>query len=294
MARTDRFCASSSLSLPALTFGSMRFDPARIEARAGRDLLAFLFDAGCNSFHSSHEYEFHDYFCTTLRSLGRRPARHVVKLGEPHFDHAGFRPRRMIEIIDEQLRLLGVEHIDVVQWLLRHTPLEDRYRLPLFEACRDEVAATALRLQEAGKIGCLTVFPYTTEFAEAALGLGWCDGLTSYLNPVERECVPYLDAMEGRGQFFLAIRPLYAGLLASGAHPEGAKFAVACDALGISPAERLAFALRYPMLHPAVKSVILSVNTISQAEAALAAVGAGCPDTALFDRANAAFAAAGL
>jgi aryl-alcohol dehydrogenase-like predicted oxidoreductase len=292
-----RACGRTSLTLPVLTLGSARFDPRRIDPEAGRNLLAYLFEAGADAVHSSHEYEFHDYFCETLRSLGKRRVIHIVKLGEPHFDHAGFRPERMIDLVDRQLSALRTDRLDIVQWLLRHTPLEDRYRLPLFEACRDEVAATLAKLIEAGKIGAVTVFPYTPRFAEATLPLPWCSGLTTYLNAVERECVPFLDAMQGSNQFCVAIRPFLGGKLTDCAAAETVKFASACHALGIGAEDRLVFALRYPLLHPAVSSVMLSISSRAHAEAVLKILSSARnvePDPAMFNRANAAFAVAGL
>lgn len=292
-----RACGRTSLTLPVLTLGSMRFDPKRIDAEAGRDLLAYLFEAGADAVHSSHEYEFHDYFCEILKSLGKRQIVHIVKLGEPHFDHAGFRPERMIKLVESQLSALGTERIDIVQWLLRHAPLEDRYRLPLFAACRDEIGATLEKLIEHGKIGVVTVFPYTAKFAEATLPLPWCSGLTTYLNAAERECAPFLDRMLGGNQFYVAIRPLLAGKLTDQSAAETAKFASACDELGIQSEGRLGFALCYPLLHPAVSSVMLSIGSRPHAEAVLAILSEPIrikPDPVMFGRASAAFAAAGL
>jgi aryl-alcohol dehydrogenase-like predicted oxidoreductase len=265
----------------------MRFDPKRIDADTGRDVLAFLLDAGVDAMHSSHEYEFHDYFCEILKSLGKKRVTHIVKLGEPHFDHAGFRPERMIKIIDDQLRALGTERIEIVQWLLRTQPMENQLRLSLFEQCRQEVAATAAKLIDQGKVGALGVFPYTPAFAAKALPTSWCRGLIDYLNPMERECVPFLDEMQARNQFCIAIRPLAAGKLL-----ENEKFAAACDKLGVAPGER--FALRYPLLHPAVCSVVLSISSRAHAESAIRHLQNVAADTDAFIRANAAFSGAGL
>lgn len=273
---------TSGIHVSPLIFGSMRLDPKTIEPKAAQALLSYLQDAGVTTWHSSHEYETHSYFCEQLRMLRPRRAVHVMKLGEPHFDMAKFRRERFVELIEQELRALGTERIDIVQWLLRATPNDDATRLPLLRDCIGEVEETADALKKAGKIGALAVFPYSMATAEFCLPRASCAGLVNYLNLAEREDAPLLDAMQARGQGYLSIRPLAAGKLLDASLPEGKEFLGVCHSLSILPENRRAFALQWPLLHPAVSGVILSVSSLSHAEQAVAAASKAVPDMALF------------
>lgn len=269
-----RAFGSTGISHSVLVFGSMRLDATRLMLADAEALLSFLVDAGVDAFHSSHEYDSHPFFCEVLGRVRPPAPVHVVKLGEPHFDEPRFRRERVVKLVEGQLRDLGTERIDVVQWLLRATPNTDAIRLPLLHDCIAEVEDTFARLRDQGKVGAMAVFPYTTAVAEFCLARPSCAGLVSYLNPAETEMMPYLAAMQARGQAMLAIRPLAAGALLDATDPAGQDFARLCAQHGVAAEDHAGFALRWPLEQPAVSGVILSVSTLHHAREAVAALAA--------------------
>ena len=269
---STRSFGSTGIRVSILVFGSMRLDPARLTLQDATNLLSFLSEAGVTTWHSSFEYENHSFFCDALRRIKPRNPVHVMKLGEPHFDTPRFRPRRFVELVEQELRALGTDHIAIVQWLLRATPNEDSARLPLLLDCLDEVEDTALRLKQQGKIGALAVFPYSLGAAAVCLSRPSCAGLVSYLNPAEQEFIPFLSGMQKQGHGFLAIRPLCAGKLLDPRALEGKIFADICAIANIAPERRVDHALSWPLQRPAVSGVILSVSDINHARQAIDAL----------------------
>ena len=258
----------SGIDLSALTFGSMRLRPATVGEDDAIALLHSLLDGGVNTFHSSREYESYDYFCAvlrkTLRSRGPTAVQHVAKIAVPHFDESRFSASKFRARVDQELVALGTERIDVVQWLVRHQPNEDALRLPILKQAASEFTECWAELRRAGKVGALTVFPYTVPFAREALQLDDCVGLATYLNLLETDYGPLLDGMHDRGQGLLAIRPLAAAKLPASATTSG-PVSNALAALEIAQEELTAFCLSFPLLHPAVASVVISVSSKSHA-----------------------------
>ena len=275
----------SGIELSALTFGSMRLRPATVPEEDAIALVHSLLDGGVTSFHSSREYESYEYFCAilrkTLRSRGRPPVEHIVKIGVPHFDEDRFNASKFRARVDQELAALGTDRLDVVQWLVRQTPNEDALRLPILKQAAPELAECWAELRRAGKVGALTVFPYTVPFAREALQLDECDGLATYLNLLETEYAGLLDRIQQRDQGFLAIRPLVGGNLTT-ENTIPARLQQAVAALQISQEEFVAFCVSFPLMHPAVTSVILSVSTQSHAEFARSVVARTGADEARF------------
>ena len=129
------------------------------------------------------------------------------------------------------------------------------------------------------------MFPYSMATAAFCLPRPACDGLVTYLNLAERECVPLLTDIERRGQGCLAIRPLAAGRLLDSSLTEGQALARVCQALRIPPAGYAAFALNWPLRHPAVSGVIVSVSSMEHARHAVEAVQDAVPDVPAFQEA---------
>lgn len=119
-------------------------------------------------------------------------------------------------------------------------------RLAILKRDAGKIGETFAGLKASGRVGALGVFPYSDAFLRAALDYAWTDGVVSYLNLQETETVPYLDRLASEGRGFVAIRPLNAGALAA-------------------DAER---AIGFPLKHPAVASVIMSLSNAAQADAA--------------------------
>lgn len=177
---------------------------------AKQDWLAFfdqLRDDGIDWLHSSNEYESFDLLKDTL-TQGARRFRHVVKLGEPSFDEGDFLSSRLERKVDDYLRALHLESIDIVQWMWRDG-LNTPHRLERFLAQADAVSDGMARLVDAGKVQAFTCFPYDPAFARGALEVGVTDSLAVYRNPEETDYDAVLmGCAPGRS---VAIRPFAAG-----------------------------------------------------------------------------------
>jgi aryl-alcohol dehydrogenase-like predicted oxidoreductase len=251
-----RAFGGSGVELSALALGSMRLTPPRFDSDSALALLLHLSDHGVTSFHVSHEYDSYPFVCDALAALRRArpsaPVELIAKIAAPHFDEASFSADRLRARVEALLGRLPADRVDVVQWMVRHTPNEDAPRLAILDRDRVAVAEAAAGLKADGKIGAFAVFPYSTPFRRAALAESFVDGLVDYLNPSELDAAASLDALDARRQGFVAMRPLFAGQLA--------RDPASVDA-----------ALRFPLLHPATASMVISLSDIRQANQAIAA-----------------------
>ncbi len=261
-----RAFGASGVELSALALGTMRMMPPRFDAAGALALLEHLADAGVTSFHVSHEYDSYPFVCAALAALRRArpsaPIELIAKLAAPHFDETRFSAARLRTHIEALLQRLPAERVDVVQWMVRHTPNDDAPRLAVLQQDRAAIADAAAQLKSEGKIGAFAVFPYTEPFRREVLAEPFVDGLVDYLNASELEAAPWLDALQARGQGFVAMRPLFAGSLA--------RDPAAIDA-----------ALRFPLLHPATAAIVVSLSNPRQADQAIAAA-ITVPDRAAF------------
>jgi aryl-alcohol dehydrogenase-like predicted oxidoreductase len=268
-----RTFGSTGITLSTLTFGTMRLDPESITGGSAEELLLFLIDNGVSAFHSSREYASHDFFCTLLRRVrSLRPHaqfQHIAKVGVPHFDQKKFSGAALRTIIESQLGQLGTERIDIVQWLVRQTPNEDALRLAVLRDSIEEVASTFNELRREGKVGALASFPYTRPFADQVLNYELCSGLVTYLNPAELEYVGNLDVASVGHKGFVAIRPLLAGRLCDDADTDFAQVRQKIKDLA-GGSELARFSLEFPLWHPAVSSIVLSLSSIEHAKEAIA------------------------
>lgn len=282
----------SGIKISPVTFGSMRLDPKRIELEAAVELITYLYEHGINTFHSSHEYETDPFFCRVMEEFRTiNPSAeilHIAKIGVPHFDEAEFNGAKLVTLIENRLRQLGTERIDLVQWLVRHQPNDDRHRLSILTECQQELSTTWSKLQDEGKVGVLTSFPYSVPFAEAVLQFPLCQGLVTYLNLLELEMTPFLEQMERAGQGYVAIRPLGGGSITTKSLRQDVDTPDALRAimtnLDIPTTDVTKFAVGFPLLHPAVASVMVSVTNIEHAAEIIAAVDGLTSDRHTFDR----------
>ena len=285
----------TGLYLSPITFGSMRLDSQKISFDDAVNLVSYLCDNGVTSFHSSHEYPTDEFFCQVIRELQRiKPdvkLQHVAKIGVPHFDEKSFEGDKLIDLIDRRLQDLNADKIDVVQWLVRQQPNNDVHRLAILQQCQSELQQVWDKLQQAGKVGVLASFPYSFSFAEAVLNSDRVSGLVTYLNPLELEMVSLLDEMSARGQGYIAIRPFSGGLftvknlLAQNQEASKAQqLKQLLQQLQIPVSEANDFAVQFPLLHPAVTSVMLSVTSIEHAQIAIAAAHKAVINRDLFEQ----------
>lgn len=256
MAVPRRAFGGSGVELSALALGTMRMMAPKFDAAGAVDLLLRLADHGVTTFHVSHEYDSYPFVCEALVALRRaRPAAPIeliAKLASPHFDEDGFAAERLRARIDALLHRLPADRVDVVQWMVRHTPNDDAPRLAILARDRAAIADAAAQLKAAGRIGAFAVFPYSEPFRRAVLAEPFVDGLVDYLNPSELEAAAWLDALQAAGRGFVAMRPLFAGQL---------------------PRDRASVdaALRFPLLHPATAAIVVSLSDTRQADQAIAA-----------------------
>lgn len=268
----------SGIKLSPVTFGSMRLDSSRVKLGEAARLIDYLYAHGINTFHSSHEYETDAFFCRVMEQFRQQhpgaEIKHIAKIGVPHFGESEFNSTKLVSLIENRLQALGTERIDLVQWLVRHQPNEDIYRLPILAACQLELQTTWSRLQQQGKVGALASFPYSVPFAEAVLQFPLCQGLITYLNLLELEMTPLLEQILERGQGYVAIRPLCGGSITTNAiqAESNSRIKAIAAALNISPSDITKLAIQFPLLHPAVASVMVSVSSIEHAQEIIMAV----------------------
>jgi aryl-alcohol dehydrogenase-like predicted oxidoreductase len=240
------------------------------------EMFNLLADGGITAFHSSHEYESYPLFCRVLRQFRQdRPEaelQHIVKLACPGFNDTSFDRNRFRSAIDKELQSLGTERLDVVQWLIRQTPNSDELRIAALHECLPQFIDEWEDLRRSGKVGAIASFPYTVRFADEIIPLDLCDGIAAYLNAGELEYADRLDDLLNRGRGFLAIRPMFAGQMFESAGPDSSCASSAMEELGVSWDRLAEFCLSFPLLHPAVTTVIVSVSTLSHAEQNLKAL----------------------
>ncbi|MEM7325633.1 MAG: aldo/keto reductase [Actinomycetota bacterium] len=251
-----------------ICYGAMRL-AAEVDGLTAADHLCRLHDAGITTIHSSHEYPTDQVLIDALASAtgAGRSFEHIVKLAEPSFDERSFDAARLTRAVDRRLADLHTERLDCIQWMIRTPePQDDAGTVGALEEGRDRINTCMAELVAAGKIGSMALFPYTRAIAEAAIDGGTAQNLAVYLNPEEDD---YTDLAD-RCRSVIAIRPLAGGSLT----------AAGPDAVGD--------ALRYPLLHPAVATTIVSINSTAHVSAAVTAAGGTVPDRDAFDEQRAA------
>ncbi|MFN3723297.1 MAG: aldo/keto reductase [Paracoccaceae bacterium] len=279
-----RRLAGTDLDVSVICYGPMRLAQKEDDPDLAQHLAAMhmALDRGVNFIHSSYEYGVRWMMHRVLKEHPKRhDLLHVIKAPVPDWDDDGFDPVKFEARIDEALRDLCTDRIALVQWMWRSRPHDEATRLPRLAAIKDHVAETALRLQEKGKLGHLGCFPYFPRSAAAAMADPAQRVLIAYYNPLETEMSPVIDQMQTDGRGFLAIRPLYEGVLTDrypshDAVPDGHRLAAAkyADAFAFRAALARAvpeaaagmtrFAIRFPLMSPHCASVIVGLSTADQ------------------------------
>jgi aryl-alcohol dehydrogenase-like predicted oxidoreductase len=199
--------------LSRLAFGSMRLEEKSLSDKQWRDLLRHSYNQGITTLHSSDEYESFSRFARLVRELQSDGLKfqHIVKLGEPHFGHKNFSSDRFESRINEYCQKLGVDYLDVVQWLWRGNLQDDPERLQGLLDNASSIDQAICLAKSSGIINAALCFPYTNTFAQMVLNYSWCDGLTIYLNPLEDEMSEFLPLLDYSNKAAISIRPLAAG-----------------------------------------------------------------------------------
>ncbi|MDT0607841.1 aldo/keto reductase [Croceitalea rosinachiae] len=236
----------NQLGLSAVSLGTMRFHDKSLTTNQVVRLIENSYDIGITTHHSSFEYSSYELYTKALKSVRHRTdIKHIVKLSSPHFEDDGFSTEILVERVENQLRALNIEQIDVLQWLVRSKPINDKDRLAILENQKIEIKACLSKLKQQGKVKSIFSFPYSPVFAKAATKLEEVDGIISYLNSEELEYTHYAKEFP-----FIAIRPFFAGKLIQGD--------------GINRDKKIRKCLDFVRGHDAVLTQIVGINSLKQ------------------------------
>ena len=282
-----RRLGGTDLEVSVVCLGPMRAaakEPGNDEkSRAGERALRRALDLGVNLLHSSYEYGTRWMMGRVLQEHPKRAdLHHVIKVPVPDFtDGDRFDVAKFRLCIEEALRELHAERIAVLQWMWRSDPNNDARRLPLLARILDDVVAAFEKLRDEGKAGYLFTFPYTVACAQAAVETGRFAGLLAYYNLAELEMLDLFGGLERRQMGFIAIRPLYEGILTDErAVPRaGDRFADPQYAPALTTRRKIAeafrseigesmtaFALRVVLAEPVVASLVVGLNRPEQVD----------------------------
>ena len=222
MSTERRGIAGSDVRLSVISFGSMRMHERKVDDVHWQNLLAESVEMGVSSCHSSDEYESFPLLCRILahlRTIGvAQRMQHIVKLAAPHFGEFTFEPERLRQRVESYLTDLGVERLDVIQWMWRGDLKQEEQRLVSFQENLHRIDMAFTDLRKEGKVGAVLPFPYTQAFGHISLAQPWCAGLALYLNPLEVESLELVREAASTNRSILAIRPLAAGRILQTGH----------------------------------------------------------------------------
>ncbi|MCZ6680677.1 MAG: aldo/keto reductase [Candidatus Poribacteria bacterium] len=312
----DRRFGHTDLHVSEICFGPMRFSAKAPgdddQSRTGKRALERALERGVNFIHSSYEYGTRWAVGQVLKDHPQRHnLHHIIKVPVPDFDDGGvFDATQFRRRVEQALRDLHTDHIDVIQHLQRAQPNTDELRIPNIPAVHEPMMAVFEKLREEGKVGYLATFPYAPGFAAAAMKTGDFRGMVAYYNPIEMEMAGFFEPMAAKGRGFFCIRPFMAGLLTDRRVdrrrlPADDRFGderwdAAYDrlgtlqsALGEDVTSWTAFAIKFALCHPIVTSLIVGLNTPAQVDGVLDAADGNYPDLKVFDKALEIFRAQG-
>lgn len=309
--RYRRFGATG-LELSEITFGALRFvdgAQARNDEALGRRALLDALDAGVNTIHSSYEYGTRWALQKILASHRAAPdLNHVIKVASPDYDDPGFSDAQFRERIETALRELNAGRIAIVQHLQRGVPKDVIYdergdpdRIARMAQTNAAMAETVGALKREGKIGHVITFPHTHGFAKPAVASGAFDGMIAFWNFLETEMLDVFDDCHAKGLGVLSMRPYLQGVITdkradrASLAPDDpkrgpaydaqyARFARVQAAVGGEVGSWSDAAIRFALSHPAVASVVVSLNNPDQVRSALAALDGGAYPRAFVDR----------
>lgn len=229
----------------------MRFADKNLSTQEVVNLIEAAAEIGITTHHSSSEYSSYDLYSAALRTAEcKNSIRHIVKVASPHFEDDAFNSVTLEQRVDQQLDALGIECIDVLQWLVRSKPINDTDRLQTLNRQRDEIEQAFANLKHKGKIKSVYSFPYSIEFARQVLQFECVDGLTAYLNLEEQDYAEFANSGP-----FIAIRPLFAGQSLTSSEGPAAK------------TEKIGECLRAVYTSDSVLSAIVGINKVEQLDA---------------------------
>lgn len=238
----------TTLNLSNITLGTMRFFDKSLSVTEITRLIEEAFSIGIDTHHSSAEYSSYSIYTEALKNSNcANKVKHIVKLSAPHFEDSSFSAKLLEERIDQELKNLNIETIDVLQWLLRSKPINDKARLNTLFEFKDEIEDVLERLKKKGKVKSTFSFPYSVPFAEAVQEIKGVDGIISYLNKEEQEYSKFAQK-----EPFIAIRPFFAGKLIKNSE---------------DVTKNIKSCLNFINTNKSVMTTIVSINSIEQLKA---------------------------
>lgn len=293
-----RCIGGTDLNVSVICFGPMRLAQSHDDPNLHVHLRAMhaAIDRGINFIHSSYEYGVRWMMHEALKEHPERHnLLHVIKAPVPDWGDEDFDPDKLERIIDEALRDLCTDRIAMVQWMWRCQPHDELHRLPLLNDVHDRVARTFEALRQKGKVGHLACFPYFPKSAAMAMAHPAEEALIAYYNPIEMEMSSVIDSLNHDGRSFLAIRPLYEGVLTDrftkhAEVPRGHRLGKDKYTDAFNTREKLAltipeaaagmtrFATRFPLMSANCASVIVGLSTEEQVNEICDCVDGVVPD----------------
>ena len=299
----------TDIDLSAVAFGSVTFAASAerpdIDTEEGKRALHLALDQGVNCIHTSYEYKTRYAVREVLRERNAtKKVHHIAKVPCPDFNFGRqWDPKIMTRHVEDALRDMDADRIDIVHWILRDDTVNDAEKsAAALHAIKDDVVATFEKLRDQGKAAYLTAFAYTHEFATAAAQTGLFPAVIFYYNMYNTCFLPCLDAVRKQGMNVITFRPLHSGLLTEKRRnvetlssadkwmqsEHGRQTLQNRDALlsnaGVSPEDLTVFALKFSLSLPLTATVVSGMNTREQVRHVLSAVDGDYPPVALAQR----------
>ena len=304
-----RYLGGTDINLSAIAFGTAWFaaspEQPDTDTEEGKRALHLALDEGVNCIHTSYEYRTRYAVREVLRERNAASkVHHIAKVPAPDFNFGReWDPAIVIKHVEDALRELDAERIDIVQWILRdetvYDPVECAVRL---NAIKDEVEAVFDKLHDQGKIGCVAAFAYIHAFASAAAETGIFPAVIFYYNLMDTCCLPCLDAVRKQGMSVIAFRPFHNGLLTEkrrniGALPPTDRWLESehgretlrnrdrlLENAGIDPEDLTIFSIKFSLSLAPATTVVVGMSTREQARHVLSAVDGDYPPPDLAQR----------
>jgi len=306
-----RNLAGTNIQLSAITFGTIAFASPQGRQRGdtaeGKKALHLALDMGVNCIHSSYEYGTRHVVREVLRDRkDAKSIRHIIKVPDPdkELTDGKFKPDYFRQMVEDALREMGVEHIHILQWIIRDgTEYQADVHWQRFESYKDDARAIFEKMRDEGKVSVLGNFVYVNDYAEKAAAAGVLNCLLFYHNMWDTRILPTLEKLPERKMSALVLRPFQGGMLTTKradwkalpptdrwiSEPWNKGVLAQRDQLfaeaGIKDLGDLTrMAVKFSLTSPAVATVITGMNTTEQVKEVLSAVDGSYLDAELARR----------
>lgn len=261
-----------------VTLGTMRFSDKGISKIEVAKLLTDCHENGVTSLHVSSEYSSYELLCSVLKNEYKKnnnSHQFIAKIAGPHFSETSFSKDIFVGRVDSLLKDLGVEILDVAQWMWRMNPLDDDERIKRTEEKVDEMKETFGGLIQSGKVKSFCCFPYTSRYMKFVRDRGILSSQANYLNLWEDNL---LDS--GISPNSIVLRPLAAG-----------RFKDSPPSLmkrinnGIDIKDSIfGHSIRYAVSHPNVRTIVVSMHDKKSVKEVVDTVNAAERSESLFNQ----------